>query len=117
MIKRPDPVYYFKRPFKRKTLFSKDRWIVINRDNFKCYECGRIMVINMKFFSSITIVDGVFHHVLQQVFGGENNHSNACILCNDCHKKMHGGNECREKYFAMFDRFLRGEKLNGLCQD
>ena len=75
------------------------------------------MVFNMKYFPQISIVAGVFHHVLQQVFGGKNEHTNACILCNDCHKITHGGNEIREKYLAMYERFLVGEKLNGIRQD
>ena len=99
-------------PFKRQTLKQKDRWIVVNRDNFKCYECDKILIITAKYFPYIYIEEGVFHHVLQQVFGGENDHTNACVLCNTCHKKVHSGNECREKYLAMYERFLTGEKLN-----
>lgn len=70
------------KPFKRKTLNVKDRWIVINRDNFKCYECNKILIIKTKYFPNISIEGGVFHHVLQQIFGGENDHTNCCILCN-----------------------------------
>ena len=101
------------RPYTHKTLPTKDRWIVINRDSFKCYECEIITIINLKYFPKISIVNGVFHHVLQQVFGGKNDYSNACILCNSCHKIIHGGNEVKEKYLAMYSRFLAGEKLNG----
>jgi 5-methylcytosine-specific restriction endonuclease McrA len=101
------------RPFKRGTLGVKDRWIVINRDNFRCYECKKLLVIKAKYFPNISIEGGVFHHVLQQVFGGENDYTNCCIICNSCHKIIHGGNEVREKYLAMQERFLAGEKLNG----
>lgn len=104
-------------PYKHQKLPKKDRWIVINRDNFKCYECKATLVVNMKFFPQISVVAGVFHHVLQQVFGGKNDHTNACLLCNACHKTTHGGNEVKAKYLAMFERFLMGEKLNGLCQN
>lgn len=98
-------------PYKNRKLPRRDRWIVVNRDNFKCYECETILIINMKYFPQISVV-GVFHHVLQQVFGGKNDHTNACLLCNACHKTVHGGNEVKAKYQAMFERFERKEKLN-----
>lgn len=109
--------YVIWKPFKQKSLPRRDRWTVVNRDNFKCYECEIPLVINMKYFPQISIVGGVFHHVLQQVFKGKNDHTNCCILCNSCHKITHGGNEVKEKYTTMYERFLAGEKLNGLCQD
>jgi 5-methylcytosine-specific restriction endonuclease McrA len=104
-------------PFKRKSLGKQDRWIVINRDNFQCYECEATLIVNMKRFPQISVINGVFHHVLQQVFGGKNDHTNTCILCVGCHKITHGGNEVKEKYLAMLERFERGKKLNGLRQD
>lgn len=103
----------FYNPPGNKKLPCKDRWIVINRDNFKCYECETILIINMKYFPQISIVNGVFHHVLQQVFNGKNDHTNCCILCNACHKITHGSNGVKEKYLAMFENFQQVEKLNG----
>ena len=63
--------------YKHKKLPRKDRWIVINRDQFACYECGEALIINMKYFPQISIVAGVFHHVLQQIFDGANDHTNS----------------------------------------
>ena len=97
------------RPFKRKELLKKDRITVLMRDGLVCHDCG--CGLHLTEFRNISIENGTFHHIIPQVYGGLNNATNCCILCNPCHKYIHSSYEIQEKYLTHYENFLSGEAL------
>ena len=96
--------------FKRKELPKSERVLVIHRDKLTCVECGESLFLNPD-SAKLTILNGAFHHIIPLIYGGENKAHNVCLLCTLCHNEIHSGSEIREKYFGMYEAFVRNGKL------
>ena len=95
---------------KRRELTKKDKLFIIKRDKSQCTQCK----IDLEFKivkHRIVVRNGIFHHIIPQIYGGENNVNNACLLCVSCHNKIHSGDEDAEKYFKMYENFIKKEGL------
>lgn len=80
------------------------------RDGLFCLQCGvAIELINYK--PGIVSIGGIFHHIIPLIYGGENIHTNICILCKYCHLNIHSGTETKEKYLIHYQNFLINRKL------
>ena len=98
---------------KRKELYKSDRLAVLQRDEMQCVQCKKKLRLNpiKSSWQKITLKDGVFHHIIPLVYGGENGAHDACLLCTDCHIKVHSGNEDKGKYLDMYERFIVSGRL------
>lgn len=93
------------RNYRRKSIYQKDRRIVLERDKSKCVECGSEIFVNHN-YSQISLLNGAFHHIMPMIYGGKNDFTNICLLCNGCHINVHSGKESVLKYILDSRMFL-----------
>lgn len=104
---------WFNLKFKRKELKRTCRLVVLERDKSHCIQCGAWLKHSI-IESRPKVELGVFHHIIPQIYGGLNHHSNACLLCTSCHIKTHAGAENKQKYHDMMNLFiLKGRLWHG----
>ena len=97
---------------KRRELKKKDRIAILERDGLLCRRCG----ITLKLISiekRVSVEGGIFHHIVPQIYGGENSYNNACLVCVSCHNKIHSGDEDKNKYFKMYEEYIKTGFLEG----
>ena len=95
----------------RRTQMSKKTQIqVVNRDKFRCCSCFRPTPIK-KITTRVSLIKGIFHHIIPLCYGGSNSHLNICILCSYCHRKIHSSDEIKEKYSKHFEEFYLSSKI------
>lgn len=99
------------RPFKRSSIRKRDRLIVVERDKGHCIQCGAKVFVYTTKSGKISMMRGNFHHVVPLVYGGANDPTNICILCTNCHIKVHLAPEDKTKYFAMKTLYLQTGRL------
>jgi len=93
-----------------KVLPKKEKLKVIEKNGLFCYECKlELQIIYKK--KTFQIKNGHFHHLIPQIYKGENNSFNACLLCKSCHMLIHSGKETKEKYIKMFENYYQNIKL------
>lgn len=97
---------------KNKKLPKAEKIKVIERDKLKCVECDKNINLVINKHNQSTLENGHFHHIIPSVYGGDNLSHNACILCLSCHFLVHSGEEVKDKYFKMYENFVREKKLN-----
>lgn len=78
-----------------KSEFSKVRLEILERDNYKCVECGSIHMLNV-------------HHIKERCQGGDNSKENLETLCYECHMEKHKG----EPVYNLMKKRLLNEELN-----
>ncbi len=93
--------------YKRKALPRAERFKVLDRDKLKCVNC--LKDLSLSDFDRIK--NGAFHHIVPLVYGGENKASNACLLCEPCHIKIHTGRETKQKYLRLYENYLLTGRL------
>jgi 5-methylcytosine-specific restriction endonuclease McrA len=62
----------------KKEEFKKVKEYILDRDNYKCVQCGSVYRIQV-------------HHIKEMAEGGSNNANNLITLCYHCHMKKHEG--------------------------
>jgi len=104
-------MYNFRKVFKRKNISRNDKLGIIKRDKLACIQCNRKLALRILNRNYISIEDGIFHHIIPMVYGGENKTYNVCLLCVQCHNKIHSGKETKEKYIIMFEKYIHEGRL------
>jgi len=97
-----DPTY------RRPKIPQRVKLEVIIRDKLICVQCDAILHLGKTIYS---VINGVFHHIIPMVYGGENEAFNICLLCKTCHDQAHKGREDKRKYFFSFENFIRTGRL------
>ena len=96
------------RPLKNtvKKLSKRERLKVLISNSLYCNKCEKPLKLTINRNKLPSIENGVFHHIVPLIYGGENLADNICLLYNNCHNKIHSGEEKKEKYFLMYEKFL-----------
>ena len=92
--------------FKRKAIPKSVKFTVMDRDKLRCIQCFSPTPIT-SITKHISLSNGIFHHIIPLVYGGQNVPENICILCPGCHREAHTGRETPTKYHDMFSAFIR----------
>jgi len=97
---------HFGDKFKRKSTPKAIKLKVLLRDHLECVQCHESFKIINKDFG---LGSGCYHHIIPLVYGGLNTDENICLLCKDCHNKIHSiaiGNENPEKYYQLLENYI-----------
>ncbi len=97
---------FYGRHFVRKNIPQAVKFEIIKRDNLMCTQCLRILPLDHS-RKQLSIPNGHFHHIIPLIYGGENVKENICLLCSDCHLQAHSGQEKPEKYYEMYESYVR----------
>jgi len=104
---------HFGKKFKRPSIPLKIKMAVLARDKLQCVQCETRLRIKSVSQKTLSVKNGVFHHIIPLIYGGPNITENVCLSCNPCHIKVHSGKESPAKYYQMFEYYILNNKLWG----